>query len=415
MKFIHAADIHLDSPLRGLERYEGAPVEAIRGATRRALREPGRPRASTRRSTSSLLAGDLYDGDWKDYNTGLFFARRWRGCREAGIPVFLVRGNHDAASQITRTLRPPQQRARASRRPARDRRCSRPAASPSTARASRTGRSPRTSRRRYPGAASRAASTSACCTPASTAGPGHEPLRALHASSACVASGYDYWALGHVHAREVLCEATRGSCSPATSRAATRARPAPRAARWSPSRTARCAPCERARRRRTSAGAAVRRRRLGTAARTRRRGLRAHRAGAGAALAIGRGAPGRGAAAAVRAPPRCTRGCTAGASAGRNECRASRRRRAATALWLEQVQLAHAARCRRSRRARARRRAGRAAACRSASSRSTMRRAGRAGRGAERSARPGCRSRSATPRTAWIGARPRCSPRRWRT
>lgn len=37
MKFIHAADIHLDSPLRGLERYDGAPVEAMRGATRRAF------------------------------------------------------------------------------------------------------------------------------------------------------------------------------------------------------------------------------------------------------------------------------------------------------------------------------------------------------------------------------------------
>ena len=38
MKFVHSADIHLDSPLRGLERYEGAPVEEIRGATRGALR-----------------------------------------------------------------------------------------------------------------------------------------------------------------------------------------------------------------------------------------------------------------------------------------------------------------------------------------------------------------------------------------
>ena len=37
MKFIHAADIHLDSPLRGLARYEGAPVDELRGATRRAL------------------------------------------------------------------------------------------------------------------------------------------------------------------------------------------------------------------------------------------------------------------------------------------------------------------------------------------------------------------------------------------
>src|SRR2546427_294312 len=37
MKIVHASDLHLDSPLVGLERYEGAPVEAIRGATRRAF------------------------------------------------------------------------------------------------------------------------------------------------------------------------------------------------------------------------------------------------------------------------------------------------------------------------------------------------------------------------------------------
>lgn len=36
-KFIHTADIHLDSPLVGLERYEGAPVERIHCATRQAL------------------------------------------------------------------------------------------------------------------------------------------------------------------------------------------------------------------------------------------------------------------------------------------------------------------------------------------------------------------------------------------
>ena len=36
-KFIHAADIHLDSPMHKLDYYEGAPVEALRQATRRAL------------------------------------------------------------------------------------------------------------------------------------------------------------------------------------------------------------------------------------------------------------------------------------------------------------------------------------------------------------------------------------------
>ena len=32
MRFIHCTDLHLDSPLRGLERYEGAPVKDMREA-----------------------------------------------------------------------------------------------------------------------------------------------------------------------------------------------------------------------------------------------------------------------------------------------------------------------------------------------------------------------------------------------
>ena len=36
-KFIHVADVHLDSPLRGLSRYESAPTESIRDACRRAF------------------------------------------------------------------------------------------------------------------------------------------------------------------------------------------------------------------------------------------------------------------------------------------------------------------------------------------------------------------------------------------
>ena len=69
-KFIHAADIHLDSSLHGLERYEGAPTEEIRSATRRAF-DNLIELATDQQVAFVLLAGDLYDGDWKDYNTGL--------------------------------------------------------------------------------------------------------------------------------------------------------------------------------------------------------------------------------------------------------------------------------------------------------------------------------------------------------
>ena len=71
-KYIHAADIHFDSALHGLERYEGAPVDEMRSATRRAF-DNLIELAIDESVAFVLLAGDLYDGDWKDYNTGLFF------------------------------------------------------------------------------------------------------------------------------------------------------------------------------------------------------------------------------------------------------------------------------------------------------------------------------------------------------
>ena len=66
--FIHAADIHLDSPLRNLSQYEGVPVDSLRGATRRAMENLVELAVSSK-VDFVLISGDLYDGDWKDYNT----------------------------------------------------------------------------------------------------------------------------------------------------------------------------------------------------------------------------------------------------------------------------------------------------------------------------------------------------------
>ncbi|MEG3071548.1 MAG: metallophosphoesterase [Candidatus Syntrophopropionicum ammoniitolerans] len=76
--FIHAADIHLDSPLVGLERYEGASCGVCAGATRQAFRNLVLL-ALEEKVDFVLIAGDLYDGDWRDYNTGLFLLPR-PGC-----------------------------------------------------------------------------------------------------------------------------------------------------------------------------------------------------------------------------------------------------------------------------------------------------------------------------------------------
>jgi len=103
VKFIHAADIHLDSPLTGLSAYADAPVAMLRTATREAF---------TNLVTTAIdesvdfvvIAGDLYDGDWKDHNTGLYFVNQMGRLRRADIPVYLLYGNHDAQSEMTRKL-----------------------------------------------------------------------------------------------------------------------------------------------------------------------------------------------------------------------------------------------------------------------------------------------------------------------
>ncbi len=105
-QFIHAADIHLDSPLRGLSGFNDAPVDQIRTATRRAF-ENLVDLAIRETVAFVLIAGDLWDGTWPDAGPGLFFIRQAKRLREAGIPVYVVKGNHDAENTLTRDLRYP--------------------------------------------------------------------------------------------------------------------------------------------------------------------------------------------------------------------------------------------------------------------------------------------------------------------
>lgn len=202
MKFIHAADIHLDSPLVGLQLYEGAPVEEIRGATRRAL-ENLVDLAAAEKVDFVLLAGDLYDGDWKDYNTGLFLSNQMTRLREEGIRVFIISGNHDAASQITKHLRIPDNVKAFSVR------------NPETVRIDEIGLAIHGQ-----GYASRAVTDDLAVgyPPASShhfnigllhtsldGREGHESYAPASVGS-LLSKGYDYWALGHVHAREIVRE-----------------------------------------------------------------------------------------------------------------------------------------------------------------------------------------------------------------
>jgi DNA repair protein SbcD/Mre11 len=197
-RFLHAADIHLDSPLKGLEGYQDAPIEQIRGAVRRAF-DNLVDLAIQQKAAFVLLAGDLFDGDWKDYNTGLYFVNRMGLLREAGIQVFMVSGNHDAASQISRALHLPDNvRLFSHKRAETVILDDLNVAIHGQSYPSRIVTEDLT--QHYPQGAYGLFNIGLLHT-ALTGRPGHEPY-APCTLDALRSKGYQYWALGHVHQRE---------------------------------------------------------------------------------------------------------------------------------------------------------------------------------------------------------------------
>lgn len=200
MRFIHCADIHLDSPLRGLELYEGAPAEEMRQATRRAFANIV-GLALERSVDFVLIAGDIFDGDWLDFNTGLFFASQLRCLAEANIRVFLTYGNHDAVSKLTKSVPLPLN----------------VFSFPAKAAASEIIESIGAAIHGQSFATEAVTTDLAAGYPAPLGGllnigllhtalsgrEGHQPY-APTTVDRLTDKGYDYWALGHVHNREVV-------------------------------------------------------------------------------------------------------------------------------------------------------------------------------------------------------------------
>ncbi|MEA9906203.1 DNA repair exonuclease [Xanthomonas campestris pv. raphani] len=197
--YLHAADIHLDRSLNGLRPREGLDLQlAPRIAFANLVDEAIRSHAAF-----VVLAGDIYDGAWKDSSTGLFFNRQMGRLRAAGIPVYVMHGNHDAQSAMPKTLHPPDNvrvfRTDAAHTFLID-----------ELKVALHGQSFREADTRenlvdnYPAAVPGLLNIGVLHT-ALEGTPPHAPYAPCSLAQ-LRAFGYDYWALGHVHSHKVLSE-----------------------------------------------------------------------------------------------------------------------------------------------------------------------------------------------------------------
>jgi DNA repair exonuclease SbcCD nuclease subunit len=96
VRFVHASDIHLDATFGGVD----AASDKVAGALERSTLEAFDRviQLSIDRGVDFLvIAGDLYNSADHSLRAELAFQRGMRRISDAGIPAFIVRGNHDPA------------------------------------------------------------------------------------------------------------------------------------------------------------------------------------------------------------------------------------------------------------------------------------------------------------------------------
>jgi DNA repair protein SbcD/Mre11 len=92
--FVHAADLHLDTPFEGIAKPAPRVAEALQQASLQAW-DALVQLTLDEKAAFLLLAGDIYDGEERGVRAQLRFLRGLRMLADARIPVCIVHGNHD--------------------------------------------------------------------------------------------------------------------------------------------------------------------------------------------------------------------------------------------------------------------------------------------------------------------------------
>lgn len=96
-RFIHAADLHVDSPFRGLSEVPPPLREALMASTFAAVQRLTET-AIASNADFVVIAGDLYDAADRSLRAQLALQREWKKLHAAGVGLFVIHGNHDHLS-----------------------------------------------------------------------------------------------------------------------------------------------------------------------------------------------------------------------------------------------------------------------------------------------------------------------------
>jgi DNA repair protein SbcD/Mre11 len=201
MKFVHAADLHLDSPLLALSQREPRQVERMKRATREAFTRLI-DLCIDEDAAFLVIAGDLYDHDCPNMQIAVFLRKELRRLEEKGIRCVVIKGNHDADNKITSALAlPANTRVLGDKKPETATFDDLPARVAIHGQSFRPGPVPDNLAASYPPPLRGYCNIGLLHT--SLTGGDHE-VYAPCALEDLTSRGYDYWGLGHIHRRAVL-------------------------------------------------------------------------------------------------------------------------------------------------------------------------------------------------------------------
>jgi DNA repair exonuclease SbcCD nuclease subunit len=201
MKFVHAADLHLDSPLVSLARHDARQVERIRRATREAF-ERLIDLCIEQEAAFLLLAGDLYDHDYPNMQIAVFLRNQLRRLEQNRIRAVIIKGNHDADNKITSALAlPANTRLLGEQKPETIVFDDVPVRVAVHGQSFRPGPIPENLVASYP--ASQRGYYNIGLLHTSLAGTAEHDVYAPCTLEELITRGYDYWALGHIHKRAI--------------------------------------------------------------------------------------------------------------------------------------------------------------------------------------------------------------------